>query len=182
MTPPPLPLDAWSRRQLLAGAAVALALPVTTSLAATPAPALPIDWKPLQMLDDLGGGAAHWVGLPVLVVFWATWCPFCKRHNAHVEKLYQRSQGQPFRIVGVTDETDKDKIKRYVFANQFHFPVAMAPAAFRTQFTQRRVIPLTCLVGPDGHVMQVFAGEMAEDDVMSLGTTLMAAKPRIESV
>lgn len=172
----------WSRRQVMAGAAVTLASPLTGTWASPAALAAPIDWSALQLLDEKGDSPAYWSGLPVVVVFWATWCPFCKRHNAHVEKLYQLSRGKAFRVLGVTVESDKDKISTHVLANQIHFPVALAQTAFRRQFTGRNVIPLTCLVGADGRLMQVMAGEMEQDDVMKLAVTVSATEPRIESV
>ncbi len=172
----------WSRRQVLAGATVTLASPLKVAMASSTTLAAPIDWSALRLLDEHGDGPAKWTGLPVVVVFWATWCPFCKRHNAHVEKLYQYSQGKPFKVLGVTSENDQEKIKNHVLANQMHFPIAMAPPGFRAQFTSRNVIPLTCLVGADGRLMQAMAGEMSQDDVMSLAVTLGAAKPRIDAV
>ena len=153
---------------------------LATSVSAS-APAA-INWSTLQLLGDSTDGPAAWAGLPVVVVFWATWCPYCKRHNAHVEKLYQYSLGKSFRVLGVSDEPDAQKISRYMLTNQFHFPVAMGTASFRTQFTTRSVVPLTCLVGTDGHLLQVTAGEMQQDDVMSLAVAVGVAKPRIEPV
>jgi thiol-disulfide isomerase/thioredoxin len=172
----------WSRRQVLAGAAATLALPLNGAQASATTLATPIDWSALRLLNEHGDGPAKWSGLPVVVVFWATWCPFCKRHNAHVEKLYQYSKGKAFRVLGVTSENDQEKINHHVLANKIHFPVAMALTGFRAQFTNRSVIPLTCLVGADGRLMQAMAGEMPEDDVMSLAVTVGAAKPRIEAV
>jgi hypothetical protein len=37
-------------------------------------------------------------------------------------------------------------------------------------------------VGADGRLLQTMAGEMQQDDVMSLAATVGAAKPRIEAV
>ena len=170
----------WSRRQVLATATATLALPLADAWALPgAATAPPIDWSAVRLLDDKGDGPAHWSGLPVVVVFWATWCPYCKRHNAHVEKLYQYSQGQAFRVLGVTDETDRDKIANSVLAQQIHFPIAMAPTSFRAQFTSRRVVPLTCVVGADGRLLQSLPGEMALEDVMSLATVAGVAHRKI---
>ncbi|WP_210543139.1 TlpA disulfide reductase family protein [Rhodoferax sp. PAMC 29310] len=182
MKPQAVARAGWSRRQVLAGAAITLATPLKDAMAAPAMLPAPIDWSALRLLDEHGDGPARWVGLPVVVVFWATWCPFCKRHNAHIEKLYQFSRGKAFRVLGVSSENDREKIRNHVLANQIHFPIAMAQPGFRAQFTSRNVIPLTCLVGADGRLMQTMAGEMQEDDVMSLAVTLGAAKPRIEAV
>ena len=182
MTPPVFPLANLLRRQVLVAATVTLALPSIDAWAAPAASTAPIDWSSLRLLDEKGDGPAHWSGLPVVVVFWATWCPYCKRHNAHVEKLYQHSRNQGLRVLGVTDETDTDKIANSVQAQQLHFPIAMAPTAFRAQFTSRRVVPLTCVVGADGRVLQSLPGEMALEDVMSLAAVAGVANPNIKAV
>jgi thiol-disulfide isomerase/thioredoxin len=184
MTVQTIPMRGWSRRRVLAGAGASLLAPLGALLVPTVSASAPaaINWSTLQLLGDSTDGPAAWAGLPVVVVFWATWCPYCKRHNAHVEKLYQYSVGRSFRVLGVSDESDAQKIGRYMHTNQFHFPVAMGTASFRTQFTTRSVIPLTCLVDGDGRLLQVIAGEMQQDDVMSLAVALGAAKPRIEPV
>ena len=168
----------WSRRQVLAAATATLALSSIAAWAVPAASTAPIDWSGLRLLDDQGDGPAHWANLPVVVVFWATWCPYCKRHNAHVESLYQHSRSQGFRVLGVTDETDREKIAHSVLVQQIHFPIALAASAFRTQFTSRRVLPLTCVVSAAGRLLQAIPGEMAFEDVMSLAT-LAVAKPKI---
>ena len=45
--------------------------------------------------------AAQWAGHAAVVVFWSTTCPFCKRHNQHIEKLYRAADPQTLAILGV---------------------------------------------------------------------------------
>jgi len=136
------------------------------------APAAMIRWRDLTLIDGSTVDAAAWSSRPAIVVFWQTWCPFCKRHNAQMEALFESAPHAPYRILGASTESDKDKVARYVQANGIHFPVAMVDQDFRHQFSARRVIPLTCLVAAGGRVLQVIAGEMAADDVQSLARTL----------
>lgn len=178
MTDAVLTTAPWSRRQVLAAATATWAWSSIAAGAVPAASPAPIDWSGLRLLDDPGDGPAHWAGLPVVVVFWATWCPYCKRHNARIEQLYQHSRSQGLRVLGVTDETDLDKIAASVQTQQIHFPIAMAPTAFRAQFTSRRVLPLTCVVSAQGRLLQAIPGEMALEDVMSLAA-LAVAKPKI---
>jgi thiol-disulfide isomerase/thioredoxin len=126
------------------------------------------------MLDDSTLKAQEWQGVPVVVVFWATWCPYCKRHNAHIEALHQASAGTTLRVLGVSTETDPSKVLGYMQSNQFHFPVALADSRFRAQFSDRRVIPLTCLVSARGRLMQAVPGEWTRDDVMALAAAAWA--------
>lgn len=163
-----------SRRSVLLGATASLLARADIALAGSDAVETPIVWPPLHMLDGSTLKAADWQGVPVVVVFWATWCPYCKRHNAHIEALHQASVGKKLRVLGVSTESDQAKVLNYVQANQFHFPVALADSSFRAQFSDRRVIPLTCLVSAKGRLVQAVPGEWALDDVMALSAAAWA--------
>ena len=164
---------AISRRLVLGSAAMAI-LPISTAgWAAADPVANTIVWPELRLVNSTTLQQDAWINMPAVVVFWETWCPYCKRHNGHVEQLYQSTLGKRIRVIGATTEKNETKVKAYVQSNQLHFPVAMVDADFRDQFTKRRVVPLTCLVSADGRLIQVIPGEMASTDVLSLANEVM---------
>jgi hypothetical protein len=88
----------------------------------------------------------------------------------------------PIRVLGATTETNADKLVSYLRANQLHFPVVHIERGFRDQFSQRRVIPLTCLVEKSGRLLQSIPGEMGYADLYSLaGQVLQDISPKISS-
>ena len=132
----------------------------------------PID---LPVISVLGGDKidpASWRGKPAIVVFWATHCPYCKRHNAHIEKLYRATQGQSLRVLGVALDTDVAAVRRYMAVNGYSFPVTLDGGVLRQRLTPRRVIPMTCVLDRLGRVVQAIPGEMAEDDVLGFARVL----------
>jgi hypothetical protein len=54
-------------------------------------------------------------------------------------------------------------------ANGYRFPVALDAGTLRGQFTDRRVIPMTCTADRDGRPGLCIPGEMTESDVLALG-------------
>lgn len=169
-----------SRRRVLGGA-VATLLPVSTTgyAADLDSPDRTIVWPALRLVAGGVLKPAAWIDMPAIVFFLETWCPFCKRQSLHMEKLHQSALGKPFRVLGATMETDEAKVQAHFQSNQLHFPVALVDRDFRSQFTKRSVIPLTCLVSASGQLMQVIPGEMAYEDVLSLGPTVMKSSPKI---
>ena len=171
---------AVSRRHVLAGTAAALLWGPEVGHASAGPSAPTIRWPTLRLLDGTSLTPLALNTMPVMLVFWETWCPYCKRHNVHIERLYQATRGMQIRVLGATTETNADKLASYLRANQLHFPVAHIERGFRDQFSQRRVIPLTCLVAENGRLLQAIPGEMGYEDLYSLaGQVLQDISPKI---
>ena len=127
-----------------------------------------IDWPALTLLDGRAFEPPAKSGKAAIVVFWATYCPFCKRHNAHVEKLYRVLGKEPVVLLGAALDEDATTVRGYMASNGYTFPVVLGSERLRPRFTQRRVIPTTCVVDPKGRLQQCIPGEMFEEDVLEL--------------
>ena len=162
------------RRLVLAGLALAWA----RGLPAAEAPAElreAIRWPAITLLGGETLAAEAWKDTAAVVVFWATWCPFCRRHNARIEQLHRAAAGPHLRILSVALDGDEAAVQRYMTTNGFHFPVVVGRPDLRDLFTKRRVIPMTCLVDRPGRLAQVIPGEMAEGDVLALAALVRPA-------
>ena len=154
------------KRRQLTLAALAL-LPWAGVRAAAPEDARPlIDWPAIRLLDGRTVEPASWQGQAAVVVFWATYCPYCRRHNAHVDQLERATRGQGLRVLGVALDADAAAVRRYMERNDFGFPVTLDGGDLRRRLTDRRVIPMTCSIDRGGRLLQAIPGEMSRDDVM----------------
>ncbi len=133
-----------------------------------------VDWPAVTLLSGQTLAPASWREQPAIVVIWATWCPFCIRHNAHLDKLARSSQGQSLRILGIALDTDAQLVRQYMAGRNFQFPVALDGGVLRQRLTARRVTPMTCLLDRQGRLVQAIPGEMFEDDVLELAPRLLA--------
>jgi thiol-disulfide isomerase/thioredoxin len=156
-----------ARRQcLFAGASMVLAPGVSHAVAARPGER--IEWPEIRLRDGSTWSAASWQGLPAVVVFWATWCPYCERHNAHVEGLHRTLAGRQLRILGAVIDGDAAGLGRYMARHGFTFPVTLDAQALRSRLTTRRSVPVTCVIDADSRLKQIIPGEMFEADVLQL--------------
>ena len=65
-------------------------------------------------------------GRVVLLNFWATWCPPCRKEMPDLEKLYRRYQDKGLTVVAVSDE-DRATVEQFLAKSPYSFPVALDP-------------------------------------------------------
>ncbi|MGE5618840.1 MAG: TlpA family protein disulfide reductase [Sphingomonadaceae bacterium] len=58
-------------------------------------------------------------GKPVLVNFWATWCPPCRQEMPDLEKVYQRYRDEGVVFLGVNKEEDAETVRKFVEQNRY---------------------------------------------------------------
>jgi thiol-disulfide isomerase/thioredoxin len=139
------------------------------ALAAPAAPGETVRWPGGVALLD-GSPWQPRPGQAQVIVIWSTTCPFCKRHNAHVQKLHQALAGRPAAVLGVARDRDPAAVHRSMAANGWTFPVTLAWPALSAILTSRNVIPMTLTVDRQGRLVEAIPGEMFEEDVLKLAS------------
>ncbi len=98
-----------------------LALPFATSAAEPPLQFTHTPFKtrtaaPALALKDMDGKTVELAGLRgkvVIINFWATWCPPCRREFPSMERLRQKIAGKPVVILGVDEGETVDIIDQF---------------------------------------------------------------------
>jgi peroxiredoxin len=106
-------------------------------------------------LSDLNG--TKWTlralaGKVVLVNFWATWCPPCRKELPDLQALYQRFGPQGFVILAISDE-DSGKVKPFVTEQKLTYPVLLDSGRKVNQLFQVEGIPKSFVYGRDGKLV-----------------------------
>jgi peroxiredoxin len=80
-------------------------------------------------LTDLKGN--EWTlsslkGKVVLVNFWATWCPPCRKEMPDLNTLYNRFKDQGFVILAMSDE-ERSTVEKYIGEHPVDYPILLDP-------------------------------------------------------
>lgn len=58
--------------------------------------------------------AEHFAGRAVLLDFWGTWCPPCRKAAPALGRLAQELRGEPFELVGVSTDTSRGALEVFI--------------------------------------------------------------------
>jgi peroxiredoxin len=106
-------------------------------------------------LTDLNGKS--WMlkdmkGKVVLLNFWATWCPPCRKEMPDLETLYRRFGPQGLVILGIDDE-EAEKVKPFIAQQKITYPVLLDPGRKVNTLFGIEGIPKTFVYDRDGKIV-----------------------------
>jgi peroxiredoxin len=91
-------------------------------------------------------------GKVVLVNFWATWCPPCRKEMPDLENLYSRFRDEGLVILAISDE-DASKVRPFIIERHVTFPVLLDPGRKVNELFQIDGIPKSFVYDRDGRLV-----------------------------
>ncbi len=88
-------------------------------------------------------------GKVVLVNFWATWCPPCRKEMPDLEALGKRFKDQGLIILAISDE-DVTKVKPFIAEQKYTYPILLDPGRKVNQQFAVEGIPKTFIYDREG--------------------------------
>ena len=121
-----------------------------TMQAPKPAPALK-----LKGLDGKTHDLAQLRGRVVLINYWATWCPPCRREMPSMERLMQALRGEPFVVLAVDVGEDAETIETFTgqLDTEPTFPILLDSRSRAMQAWKVAGLPTTFLVDKQGRIV-----------------------------
>ena len=106
-------------------------------------------------LEDLSG--TKWTlkelgGQVVVVNFWATWCPPCRKEMPDLETLYKRFKNQGLVILAISDE-EAGKVKPFVAQQKVSYPILLDPGRKVHQLFEVEGIPKSFVYDRSGKLV-----------------------------
>lgn len=133
---------------------VILAVAVATPSLAKDDPGFQFDWQPPAFVATTASGKAfHYpqdLQGPTIVLFWATWCPYCKALMPHLQSILDE-YGDDVQVLALNFREDGDPVE---FISDYGYEFLLFPAADEVADSWGiKGTPGLFLAGPSGRVV-----------------------------
>jgi thiol-disulfide isomerase/thioredoxin len=167
--------DAAKRRLLFAG--------VGAAAAAVGAGVALFEWRAGEVADDAVSrlwplvfdtpdgpplALSQFQGKPLLVNFWATWCPPCVEELPLIDRFYRESAAKKWQVIGLAID-QPSAVKAFLKRTPVSFPVGFAGLGgtelCKSLGNAGGGLPFTIVIGPTGKVLERRMGRVRADDL-----------------
>ena len=124
-----------------------------------------------QSFDTPDGGSlaiASLAGKPLLVNFWATWCPPCIEELPLIDRFYQENKIKNWQVLRLAVD-QPSAVRKWLQAKPLSFPVAMAGLT-GTELSKSLGnlaggLPFSAVFGISGELLHRKTGKVSADDL-----------------
>lgn len=100
---------------------------------------------------------ADFRGQPVILNFWATWCPPCRAEVPHFEDASRKYNGQAV-ILGIDQGEPRSIVADFGSTFGLSYPLLLDPSNAVNLKYGIAALPTTVFVGSDGIIREVYTG------------------------
>jgi cytochrome c biogenesis protein CcmG, thiol:disulfide interchange protein DsbE len=115
----------------------------------------------------VGGGSlamSKLVGKPVMMDFFATWCPPCNAEAPEVETAYKTYAPKGLQVIGVDVQENAGKAKLFVTQHQLTYPAVVDSGTLSDAY-QINGMPVTVFIDKTGVVRKIEVGQLTSSQI-----------------
>lgn len=117
---------------------------------------------------DSNGKAVNlsdYFGKPIVLNFWASWCPPCKSEMPHFETAYKENTDVQFLMVNMTSGDTKADADAFIKDEGYTFPVLFDTDGDAAMTYGASSLPVTFFIDKNGDMVTYAVGMLSEENL-----------------
>lgn len=112
-------------------------------------------------------------GKVILLNFWATWCPPCRKELPDLSTLSTELKGKDFKMIGVSVDDNQEVLNNFLKSNNLSYTIVFEPNELVQKYMSaagqnQNVVPQTYIIDKNGKVVEAIMGSRSKSDFLSL--------------
>jgi peroxiredoxin len=101
---------------------------------------------------------SDYTGKPIVMIFWATWCPYCEQEIPALKTVYQNYHQQGLVVLAINTGDSASQVKKYQSEHNITYPILLD--SNKKISTQYRVsgVPFYYLINANGKIIYAASG------------------------
>ena len=113
-------------------------------------------------------------GKVVLLNFWATWCPYCRKEKPVIDDFWKAYRDRGFEVVSISVDDPPDRIAAWMRDKDYAFMAAPTNASVAAAFGDVTSVPTSFILDADGNIRHRIGGQVHYPRLEKLVTPLLA--------
>lgn len=122
---------------------------------------------PFLTVDGDTSTLADYGGQPLVVNFFASWCPPCRAELPDFEAVHQKIGGQ-VTFVGINQDFTEETWRAFVAESQISYDTVFQPDSQIWTEIGTQAMPTTVFISPSGEIEEIWAGLITDDKLEEL--------------
>ncbi|MSP11366.1 MAG: redoxin domain-containing protein [Chloroflexi bacterium] len=101
-----------------------------------------------------------YAGKPIMLNFWATWCPPCQAEMPFIQFAAQQFQDTGLSIIGIDLQEDPVLVSQYISRLNLTFPSLIDITGQVSNAYQVRALPTSIFINKDGVIVDIHRGQL----------------------
>lgn len=97
---------------------------------------------------------SDFMGKPLIINVWASWCGPCRAEMGSLQRLARRYGGKQFNVIGISTDDDGEAAKAFIRQSKVTFENYLDHNVILENMLGANTIPLTILVDAKGRVLE----------------------------
>ena len=112
-------------------------------------------------------------GKVILLNFWATWCPPCRKELPDLSDIAKEYKGKNFELIGISVDENTQALVSFLKSNSLSYTVLHKTSGLLEKYMDvvggnQNVIPQTFIIDKNGKVVENIIGSRSKEDFVSI--------------